>query len=556
MSAVPQDHRRWQAVLAVVWAACTWRFWFLCDDAYITFRYAKNLVLGRGLVFNAGEWPPVEGYSNFGWLLLSAALEALRLPVEGMAWVSAAAGLALLLRVHRLMVVRFGHDEGVAFAAALPLALSPIFSVWSTSGLETMAVALSVFLMVEGLVLSHLPRPIMAAVAACALVLVRTEGWAWVVVISVLSALVHARTRHQIPTRAILTAAIPPLVVVALHNAWRLGYYGTLVPNTALVKVGFTIEVLLRGLKYVLLLWATTLVPALALLAAPLTLRAHGLRGAVVAAIAVGFPTYAVLVGGDFMPFGRMVVPGLAFAALMLADALAKVPRPLLAPVGAVLAALSIAPAFDVHVVPESMRSTLHFRLSDQAFLSEWGKWDNMDGNTAGFMRRGQALALIAEPGDAVVSGAVGAMAYAAPDLWVWDQYGLVTKEVAYRPFGDGPLRESPGHDKKVEAEFFAKYRPRFLYARSVKGREAAAQMKDSMTRWQVDPLVADQYVPEFVEVDIGHHERTFLLMVRRLKVGEDPAALWARFEVERKALHDVLREQYPEESSDDGEDG
>ncbi len=33
------------------------------DDAFVSFRYAQNLVEGRGLVFNAGEY--VEGYTNF-----------------------------------------------------------------------------------------------------------------------------------------------------------------------------------------------------------------------------------------------------------------------------------------------------------------------------------------------------------------------------------------------------------------------------------------------------------------------------------------------------------
>jgi arabinofuranosyltransferase len=35
------------------------------DDAYITLRYSKNLLLGNGPVFNIGE--RVEGYSNFTW---------------------------------------------------------------------------------------------------------------------------------------------------------------------------------------------------------------------------------------------------------------------------------------------------------------------------------------------------------------------------------------------------------------------------------------------------------------------------------------------------------
>jgi len=38
------------------------------DDAYISFRYARNFARGLGLVYNAGE--RIEGYTNFLWTLL------------------------------------------------------------------------------------------------------------------------------------------------------------------------------------------------------------------------------------------------------------------------------------------------------------------------------------------------------------------------------------------------------------------------------------------------------------------------------------------------------
>src|SRR5262245_32207537 len=56
------------AVAGVLLAAR--RAW-LCDDAFITFRYARNWASGAGLVYNAGEF--VEGYSHPLWLLLIAA---------------------------------------------------------------------------------------------------------------------------------------------------------------------------------------------------------------------------------------------------------------------------------------------------------------------------------------------------------------------------------------------------------------------------------------------------------------------------------------------------
>ena len=43
------------------------------DDAYISFRYARHLADGHGLVWNVGE--RVEGYTNFLWTLLLGLLD-------------------------------------------------------------------------------------------------------------------------------------------------------------------------------------------------------------------------------------------------------------------------------------------------------------------------------------------------------------------------------------------------------------------------------------------------------------------------------------------------
>jgi len=40
------------------------------EDAFISFRYASNLIQGHGLVYNVGE--RVEGYTNFLWTLILA----------------------------------------------------------------------------------------------------------------------------------------------------------------------------------------------------------------------------------------------------------------------------------------------------------------------------------------------------------------------------------------------------------------------------------------------------------------------------------------------------
>ena len=71
--------------------------------------------------------------------------------------------------------------------------------------------------------------------------------------------------------------------------------------------------------------------------------------------MAMAFPVYAIAVGGDYLPMGRLLVPGMAFSAVMMGiglDALWRRQGGLLA-VGVAICALllGLAPSFDLHVV-------------------------------------------------------------------------------------------------------------------------------------------------------------------------------------------------------------
>jgi len=103
MSEAAEPARLDRALLALslaLYAVMAVRLRFVCDDAYISFRYARNLAEGLGLVYNPGE--RVEGYSNFLWVLAAAGLKAcglnvlLLMPILG-----ALCGALLIWRVHR-----------------------------------------------------------------------------------------------------------------------------------------------------------------------------------------------------------------------------------------------------------------------------------------------------------------------------------------------------------------------------------------------------------------------------------------------------------------------
>jgi hypothetical protein len=111
---------------------------WVCDDAFISIRYADNLVSGLGLVYNAGE--RVEGYTNFLWTVLLAAFMRTGVPAIASAHV-------LGILSYLLLVLSMGHwarsrgrarGEAVFPLAAAVVLVSNDFHVWATGGLETM----------------------------------------------------------------------------------------------------------------------------------------------------------------------------------------------------------------------------------------------------------------------------------------------------------------------------------------------------------------------------------------------------------------------------------
>jgi hypothetical protein len=538
-------------LVTVAYTALAWWFAFVCDDAYITFRYARNLARGYGIRYNPGE-APSEGYSNFLWLLLSAVCEALGIAPDWVNLVSAACGLALLGLVYAVARRRFGLGERASLGAVFALAVFPPFDVWATSGLETMSFSLAVFVAFERLALARdRSWAIGGGLALLAVGLSRTEGIFWGGVLLALGALVRWRQGERGVTRPFAIAAAVLLVPMLGYTAWRGWWFGSLVSNTALVKAHFGLGSLVRGLKY-LAMYQLTFLAWLPLLAGLVpAVRREQAAGLAIAAMGVAFPLYGVLIGGDFMPMGRVFVAGLPFLYLLLAFALERLSVSTTLSVVSTVTMLGLLPGLgDVHLVPLPIREALHFRTTDREFLTELGRWENMKENTDGFLLRGRAIHDYASPDDTLVGQAVGAVGYAS-DLFMYDCYGLVTREVAELPVDpNAGWDHSPGHDKEVPAEYFVKYKPTYLHMRVVQGSKAAVLMKDSLDRWEVSDDVKDEYIPEFVELELeGETKRSFLMMVRRARPDDPPPdELWEGFEASRVALHRELKKTSADE--------
>ena len=255
----------WLALLA--WLSSV--AWFLTDDAFISFRYTRNLLEGHGLVFNPGE--RVEGYTNFLWILELAAIWGLFgiRPEHASPWLSVACTVAtiaaILWWVARLPALQF--RSLVAWMTLGLLCSSATFAVWTSGGgLETRQFTLfSVVAVVSlGLYGNHHRGLLAASLSLAAAELTRPEGlllaaccFIWFAVHGlVIEGKVNARLVRQM-----LYLAAPFALLVAAHFLFRYAYYGEWLPNTYYAKhIRPWYE---SGFRY---LWAATLETGLYLL--------------------------------------------------------------------------------------------------------------------------------------------------------------------------------------------------------------------------------------------------------------------------------------------------
>ncbi len=462
----------------VVYSLLAWRLDFLCDDAYITFRYAENWANGHGLVYHPGIEEPVEGYSEFLWAILLGLGAKLGIGMEALSrLVSFASGAGLVGLSASLLVRVFAGKRSAALWAALFVAAASPVSAWATGGMATMpAAALALWLFAR----LHAPledsdwrsRALGLGAIGAALALVRADGALLVALVLGPGIAFGAAGGRSGLRRAALGGASLAAAAFLAHMAWRWSFYGDWVPNTARVKVGLTPAALSRGLDY--LISCSLAMPGLivAAIAAPAGLwLVRGRIGASAAAgallVPVGVFAYAVTSGGDFMCFGRFVLPAVPFLGLGLGALLGSLPSAAAAVVGLLAVGGGAASTFDVHPVPVSIRRGFDVRHNQRLAgvseaRSELAQWRNMAARAEEWGRLGRALRAHAPADASLVYGAVGAVGYFS-GLFIHDTNGLVTREVALREIG--PQLRSPGHDKMVPPTFFLKDEPDYLTA-------------------------------------------------------------------------------------------
>ncbi len=300
--------------------------WFghVCDDAYISFRYAYNLAHGAGLVFNPGQ--RVMGYSNLLWVLLLAGCERVGISsVTGAVLLGSLCSLALLalLFVHLRGSCR---SRWPAFAALLFLASNSTFALWTTGGLEgplfALLLAIGVLLAIRSPADRSPARELCTGVPFALAVLTRPEGlmFAFAAALAIV-----AWQRDRAGLRAAGLLLVLPLAAWGAQALWALSYYGEAVPNIYHAKNHpLSLLLLARGARIAWRFLSTYRFAPLMVVALWLGLWRRAFRPAGwLSLVLIGaFVAFFLGVGGDELVYYRMWFWTLPLFAILLAEGL------------------------------------------------------------------------------------------------------------------------------------------------------------------------------------------------------------------------------------------
>jgi len=310
-----------------------WSAW-TCDDAYISFRYARNLLEGHGLVYNQGE--RVEGYTNLLWTLWSVVGLALKVAPDTWAsiWSLLAYGavLLLLLSLHLQLRRSLAVTRHTLPVACLAVALHRECQIYATGGLETSAFTATVFLgyvVLARSVLSGQVQPILCGVLFGLSSMLRPDGMVFAAVAG--AALLFVKPRKP---RVLVAYALAVFAFWGGTTAFRWLYYGDYFPNTYYAKSAY-LAWHTQGLRYLRTYlaqyWVLFVAPVVFVIgyfrarrapraeaAAPEFIRVHAHLSL---AFAAAYTYYVIRVGGDFM-FARLLIPVTPYLALLLELAL------------------------------------------------------------------------------------------------------------------------------------------------------------------------------------------------------------------------------------------
>ncbi len=436
---------------------------FVCDDAFISFRYAKNFIEGHGLVYNIGE--RVEGYTNFLWTLLLSLFMRMGFDpvvvsqVLGI-WFSLAT-ILLLLRINRWL---YPSPNLFNYLAPLLLACCGAYAAWSTGGLETsfftFLIMLGSYFLITGI--NKTTHFIFSGITFAFVGMTRLDGVIFGGV-TFLFVLYLAVVQKKIELKNLLLWIISFLIPFLVYFFWRWSYYEKFLPNTFYVKVGEE-SLYHQGLVYlfdfVKRFWIWIMVIPLAFLGK--ALRSNVNLKMIIpyfVSLILVFSFYVIHVGGDFMDMFRFLVPILPFFFFLVQEGfrgmyfyppifLKKKPKMILGILEICLIVLSMF--FLAYPSKESNKVWYRNGIDSIGLLREYAHiWSKV----------GLMFKDVAKPGESLSTTAAGAIPYYS-ELYTIDELGLTLKS----PSGlEVRKTHRSGHYKVLVDEFLLSLKPTYI---------------------------------------------------------------------------------------------
>jgi hypothetical protein len=262
----------------ILFLAHAWFFrdWII-DDAGISFVYARNLAHGNGLVSQPGM-APVEGYSNFTWVLLMVPFFLLGIfdPIVIPKLISLILVLISFITVQKTLKLVSKFAGLAAFFALAFLALNTSFVVWTTSGLENPLYILLISLLLWQTIqlrdggTYELKRVMLISGLSALCGLTRPDGIVYFGVFPffVCLDLLSGKYRAREAVRFLLAYTAVFILIYGSYIAFRYFYFGDLLPNTYYAKgrSPFSLDELNGKIRDLFTSVGLTIVPAVALL--------------------------------------------------------------------------------------------------------------------------------------------------------------------------------------------------------------------------------------------------------------------------------------------------
>ncbi|MDR3442717.1 MAG: protein LphB [Legionella sp.] len=239
---------------------------FTIDDMYISLRYAKNWASGNGLLWNVHA-PPVEGYSNFSFVVLGTLVLLLKGdPVIALKMAGVFGLFFTCIFLYLITRFWFGKRESLLPVFALLFYKGQI--IWAVSGLETSVyqalVCASVYFCFRAMGYHLLPQErktsehrffIIAGLLLSLAGMTRPEAPVLMLLFFILICWDRPKVALRNYWYGVLFFSLTIAFAYIPYFLWRVYYFGYLLPNSVYCKGFAKAHTLHLDLTYLKLIW-------------------------------------------------------------------------------------------------------------------------------------------------------------------------------------------------------------------------------------------------------------------------------------------------------------